>query len=139
MLIHASCVALQNKAVLLVGKPGIGKSDLGLRLIAEGAQLIADDQTLLHCEADVLCASPPSTTQGIMEIRHIGLVKMPFISAVPVSLYVELTSLHETIERLPEYPPIFFLDHSVQQLRLPALAASTPAKIRAALAHAASL
>jgi hypothetical protein len=71
-----------------------------------------------------------------MEIRYVGLFRVPFVESAIVKLYVELSRLDETIERLPSATPIFLLDHPVQRLRLPAFAASTPAKIRAALLYA---
>ena len=135
MLLHASCVAIGGRAVLLTGSPGAGKSDVALRLIDSGAQLVADDQTMLQREKDTLLASPPSAIAGMIEIRHIGLIKMAFVESIPVALYVELTPLHATIERLPEPDSVFLLDHPVQRLRLPGFAASTPAKIRAALLY----
>jgi serine kinase of HPr protein (carbohydrate metabolism regulator) len=139
MLLHASCVAFGGKfggkAVLLAGPPGVGKSDLALRLIDGGAQLVADDQTFLRCEGEVLIAAPPASIAGLIEIRHIGLVKMPFIAHAPVALYIELAAPDEKLERLPDTAPVFFLDRPVQRLRLPAFAASTPAKIHAALTH----
>jgi len=136
MLLHASCVALDDKGLLLTGAPGAGKSDLALRLIDSGAQLVSDDQTFLTYENGVLCASPPATIEGMMEIRHIGLVKMPFVSNIPIAIIVELAGFGEELERLPEPDFVFLLDQRVQRLRLPAFAASTPAKIRAALAYA---
>jgi len=137
MLLHASCIAINHKAVLLLGPSGIGKSDLALRLIDEGAGLVSDDQTLLHLDADgsVLASSPPSIA-GLMEIRHIGLVKMPFIAAVPVALYIELILSDQNLERLPDEDFISLLDRPVPRLKLPSVAASTPAKIRAALTYA---
>ena len=135
MLLHASCVAIANRAVLLTGASGVGKSDLALRLIDGGAQLVSDDQTLLRQENNQLLASSPASIVGLMEIRHLGLVRMPFVADVPIALYVELTALDESLERLPDLAPIFLLDHFVQRLRLPAFAASTPAKIRAALLY----
>jgi serine kinase of HPr protein (carbohydrate metabolism regulator) len=133
MLLHASCIAIKSKAVLLTGPSGAGKSDLALRLIDEGAQLVADDQTLLQCEGGILTASPPATIEGMIEIRHVGLIKMPFVKAVPVALYVECVPLSESLERLPDSEAVFLLDRPVQRLRLPSVAASTPAKIRATL------
>ena len=135
MLLHASCIALANRAVLLTGDSGVGKSDVALRLIDGGAQLVADDQTLLRVEDGQLIASPPDSIAGLIEVRHVGVLKMPYVRDVPVALYVELTALAEVLERLPELEPFFFLDHFVQRLRLPSFAASTPAKIRAALLY----
>ena len=136
MLLHASCVVLNGKAVLLAGPPGVGKSDVALRLIVDGgAQLLSDDQTALRLENAVLIASPPPVIEGIIEIRHVGLAKMPFAASAPVALYVELTASGEGLERLPERDSVFFLDRLVERLRLPSFAASTPAKIRAALAY----
>jgi len=70
-----------------------------------------------------------------MEIRHIGLVQIPFVPSAPVALYIELTPQGEALERLPSPDPIFLLDQPIQRYRLPAFAASTPAKIRAALTY----
>ncbi|MEE9317578.1 MAG: hypothetical protein V3U48_04730, partial [Rhodospirillales bacterium] len=39
--IHATCVEMDGKGVLLMGPPGSGKSDLALRLIDGGARLVA--------------------------------------------------------------------------------------------------
>jgi HPr kinase/phosphorylase len=136
MLYHASCVAIGGKAVLITGPSGSGKSDLALRLIDEGAQLVSDDQTILRCEKEILLASPAPTIAGMSEIRQLGLVKMDFVMDVPVALLVELTGADETLDRLPEDTAVFLLDQRVQRLRLRSFYASTPAKIRAALNHA---
>jgi len=135
MHIHATCIAFHNEAVLLVGPPGVGKSDVGLRLLDGGAQLIADDQTLLTLKDGLLMATAPLATRGLFEIRHVGLVRMPYQDQAIVRLYVDLVSLNDDLERLPEPEPVFLLDQPVQRLRLPGVAASTPAKIRAALLH----
>ncbi len=133
MLLHATSVAVDGKAVLLVGPPGSGKSDLALRLIDQGARLVSDDQTILTLDNGVLIASPPETIRGLMEIRHIGLIEMPYVPSAAVALYVELTPLDVSIDRLPEPAEVFLLDRAVKRIRLPSFAASTCAKIRAAL------
>ena len=46
-LLHATAISINGQAVLLIGPPGSGKSDLALRLIDRGALLIADDQVAL--------------------------------------------------------------------------------------------
>ncbi len=135
MLLHATCIAIDQQAVVLMGAAGTGKSDLALRLIDEGAILVADDQVLLHCTGNHLMAAPATSLAGLMEMRHIGLMYLPFIAPVAVALCVDLAVLDEKLERLPEKSSILLLDHPVPQLRLPSFAASTPAKIRAFLKH----
>ncbi|MDP9128119.1 MAG: HPr kinase/phosphatase C-terminal domain-containing protein [Pseudomonadota bacterium] len=135
MLLHATCIAFEGQAVLIAGPPGSGKSDLALRLIDQGAILVADDQTLLRAEGVKVLASAPGAIEGLLEIRHYGLIRMPHAQAQPVALYVELTPKAQALDRLPAAETLYLLDRPVQQLRLPAFAASTPAKIRAALLY----
>ena len=54
LLLHATAVAIDGRAVLLRGASGSGKSDLALRLIDAGARLVADDQSELYRRGDVL-------------------------------------------------------------------------------------
>lgn len=135
MLLHASCIALGDQSVLLAGPSGVGKSDLALRFIDQGAELISDDQTLLTIQHGTLCASPPTSLAGLLEVRHMGLMKMPYRSDVPVRLYIDLVASSEDLERLPEADTILCLDHTVPRLRLPSFASSTPAKIRCFLKY----
>lgn len=134
MLFHATTVAIDKKAVLISGPPGSGKSDLALRLIDRGAVLVSDDQTELNVEGRGLFASPPEKIAGILEIRHLGLFRVPFLSEAEVSLLVELCPIDEALPRLPEYDAFFLFDCPLRKLRLPAFYPSTAAKIRAALA-----
>lgn len=99
MLLHASCVALQNCGVLIVGPSGAGKSALALQLMAYGADLVSDDQTELWTEGDTLCASPPATIAGLIEARGVGLLHAPYEARAEVLLVVDLGQT-ET-ERLP--------------------------------------
>ena len=59
--VHASCVAIRGRAVLIEGRSGSGKSDLALRLIDHGAMLVSDDYTLLTRDGTRLIATPPPT------------------------------------------------------------------------------
>jgi serine kinase of HPr protein (carbohydrate metabolism regulator) len=97
--VHATCVAIDGKAVLLMGESGSGKSDLALRLVDRGAVLVSDDYTRLEQHGQHLLARAPATIAGQMEVRHVGIVKLPFAEDVPVylAIYVDAEP-----ERLPD-------------------------------------
>jgi serine kinase of HPr protein (carbohydrate metabolism regulator) len=97
--VHASTVASDGRAVLIMGPSGAGKSDLALRLLDRGFTLVSDDQTIVKRDGERLIASPPPTIAGKLEIRGIGIVEVQCRSDVPVALVVELTG---QIERLPD-------------------------------------
>src|SRR3546814_16697066 len=71
--IHASCVALDGRAILLMGNSGSGKSDLSLRLIDRGWSLVADDSVCLLPSGGTLLAKPPQNIAGRIRVRHVGL------------------------------------------------------------------
>ena len=127
--IHATCIALAGKGVLLLGEPGSGKSDLALRFIDRGAKLVADDQVELELAAGKILASAPERLRGLLEVRGVGIMTLPFFPSVPVALAVQLND-RVAIERLPQ--PQFFgcLGVQVPLLSLHAFDASTDAKIR---------
>jgi serine kinase of HPr protein (carbohydrate metabolism regulator) len=97
--LHASCVALEGRAILIGGPSGSGKSDLALRLLDRGFTLVSDDRTIVRKDGERLIASAPATIKGKLEIRGVGIVDMESVSDVPVALVVELTC---DIQRLPD-------------------------------------
>ena len=97
--LHASCVALDGRAVLITGISGSGKSDLSLRLIDRGFVLVSDDQTIVRKSGEKLIATAPATIAGKLEIRGVGIVEMATVKDVQVVLIVELTS---DIQRMPD-------------------------------------
>ena len=90
--IHASCVAIGGKAVLLLGASASGKSDLALRLIDGGAVLVADDRTILRVKNGGLNASAPPSIRGLLEIRAVGIVKLPVRASAPMSSHTVASS-----------------------------------------------
>ena len=105
--IHASCVCLNNKGILILGESGLGKSDLSLRLIMEqGAKLVADDRVDLENINGQIMASAPKILQGLLEVRGLGIIHQPFIKDVPINLIVRLVNHYKDVERLPD--PVFY-------------------------------
>ena len=100
ILIHATTLQLGAHGVMLLGDSGSGKSDLALRLIAEGALLVSDDQTLITISDGRLIASAPKTIAGRIEARHLGILPAPQIESAVVRLAAKLTG--GPIERMPE-------------------------------------
>ncbi len=132
MLIHGTCVDIQKKGILLLGKPGSGKSDTALRLIDQGALLVSDDQVDLEVSNGTLIASAPSTIKGLLEIRGVGIVKMPICDQTPIHLVVELVE-KEKVERMPIIQFYTYEKIRLPLLKLNAFEASTPAKIKVVL------
>ena len=129
-LVHASCVALGGRAVLLAGRPGAGKSDLALRLIDRGAILVSDDYTELRRSGGRLLARAPATIAGKIEVRGVGLLILDSVADVPVCLYADLDSAPE---RLPEPATISLAERHVPRIALAALEPSAPLKLEQAL------
>lgn len=96
---HASCVALGEAGILILGRPGSGKSSLALELIALGAKLVADDQVELYAEDTGFYARAPVVLQGLLEARKVGLLQVGFTERALVRLVVDLD--REEQDRLP--------------------------------------
>jgi HPr kinase/phosphorylase len=137
--IHASCVAIGGKAVLLLGGSGAGKSDLALRLIDGGAGLVADDRCELFVRAGKLCVRAPASIAGLLELRGIGIVALPYVKSAPLAMAVRLQAQNQPRTRLPQLgfyaPPAPLKPRTkVPLIAVKAREASAPARIRAALA-----
>jgi HPr kinase/phosphorylase len=141
--LHASCVALKDDGVLILGTSGMGKSDLVLTLIDQPgygtgdalirARLVADDQTTIERRGDALYASSPQPIAGLLEIRGQGIVAVDHVAEVRLALVVRLMPASE-IERLPEEGQV----SSIAGVALPEIAidptkVTAAARIRAAL------
>ncbi len=129
--LHASCVAIEGRAVLIGGPSGSGKSDLALRLLDRGFTLVSDDRTIVRREGSKLIASAPTNIRGKLEIRGVGIVEMDSLSDVPVALVVELTS---DIQRLPDDDrERNILGTGIPLISVDAMTASAPSKVAVAL------
>jgi len=97
--LHASCVALDGRGLLIMGAAGSGKSALALRMMAYGAELVSDDQTILTSRDGWPVASAPEALRGMIEARGIGLLAATACPAARVVLAIDL-DIAET-DRLP--------------------------------------
>lgn len=131
--LHATAVAREGAAVLLVGPPGSGKSDLALRLIDRGWMLIADDRVIATPRAGELWLSAPDSIAGLIEIRGLGIVPAPHLPGAPARLLADLSLAPE---RLPEAEWRDVEKVQLPLLRLAAFEASAPLRIEWALARA---
>jgi hypothetical protein len=143
-IVYGTCVALGDRAVILEGPPGSGKSDLALRFIMQTPQemspaLVSDDQVALVLDNARLIASPPETIAGKIEVRGLGILPMPYRAGVRLCLIAELCE-PDRVSRMPPSPP---RARQIGGLTLPVMQiapfeASAHLKLRLALQHAAS-
>ena len=131
MMLHGSCVALDEEGVLILGPSGAGKSDLVLRLVRRGWSLVADDQVALSVDRDALRADAPAALRGMLEVRGLGLFRdLPAAGPCRLRLAVRLDA---TPARLPE--PAWFpaLGQALPLVTLRGLEPSLPEKVALAL------
>jgi HPr kinase/phosphorylase len=104
--IHASAVLVGARAVLIRGPSGAGKSRLALDLIGAAAggrlpfaRLVADDRAHVEAAAGRLLVRPARPLEGLIEVRGLGIRRLPFEPAAVVGLVVDLAAADA--ERLP--------------------------------------
>lgn len=131
--LHASCVALEGRAILISGPSGSGKSDLALRLIDRGAALVSDDYTIVRRVEGKLLASAPANIGGKIEVRGLGIIPIPAVGDLPVCLMIELG--HD-VQRMPkERERVVIAGIALPSVALNGLEPSAPAKVDLALRH----
>ena len=115
-VLHGSAVAAAGRGCLITGAAGRGKSMLARSVLALGATLVADDRVAVTPAGETLVLSSPPTIAGLLEVRGVGLLRVPSASA-PLSFIVDLDSA--PTERLPHARTRALLGH-----RIPLFAAS---------------
>ena len=126
--IHATSVVIEVSGVLIVGNSGLGKSDLALRLIDSGATLISDDITICKKVDDSIFLFSPLQTRGLLEVREVGIMTVPYVDNIKLLLIVELVD-HE-IERLPSKKIGKFMNLNISKIKIYGKNSSSVAKIK---------
>ena len=134
--IHATCVAYGDIGILLRGASGSGKSSLAFRLIEDGATLVADDRVYMCRKNNTLHASCPPPLIGRLELRGLGLVRLPSIDETPVNLVCDLVGPDE-VKRLPALSWCEYLECRVRKIAFAPFLPNAVAVLRLA-AHAAA-
>ena len=106
-IIHASAVLVGARAVLIRGPAGSGKSRLALDLISAAdaggplrfARLVADDRADVEAAAGRLLARPVPALAGLIEVRGLGLRRLPYEIVCVVGLVIDLAAAD--VQRLP--------------------------------------
>jgi HPr kinase/phosphorylase len=124
--IHACAVLVGARAVLIRGPAGAGKSRLALKLIqAAGTdrlafvRLIADDRVHVAAAHGRLIAQAPANLAGLLEIRGVGIRRLPHEPMAVVGLVVDLAT---ATERMPQAA-----ETEIEGVRLPRLAVAREA------------
>ncbi len=127
--IHATAVRIDGRGVLIRGPSGSGKSDLAVRLIEAGGDLVADDQVFVAEEHGKLIARAPDQICGKIELRGYGIITMPYRSDAEIDLVVDLKPSRD-IERMPDGKTVTLEGVAIPVLDIDGFEASAVAKIR---------
>jgi serine kinase of HPr protein (carbohydrate metabolism regulator) len=132
LLVHATAIAIKGDAILLRGPPGAGKSDLALRLIDSGADLVADDQAELRRMGKDVLVRAPVTIAGLIEVRGLGIMRVAAVDEARLALLVDLVP-SAAVERMPDRRFEEILGIVYPLIAIAAFEASAAAKLRFAL------
>ena len=127
--IHASAVLVGPRAILIRGPSGAGKSRLALALISAAesglvrfARLVADDRAHVDAVNGRLLVRPAEQLAGLIEVRGLGLRRVPYEPVAVVGLVVDLAAADA--ERLPQPAAGTVVLHAVTLPRLAVAAGS---------------
>lgn len=76
LTLHGVLVEIFGVGVLLIGEPGIGKSETALDLIRWGHALVADDAVTVSAISGKLVGTSPDLTFELLEVRGLGILNV---------------------------------------------------------------
>jgi serine kinase of HPr protein (carbohydrate metabolism regulator) len=132
--VHASAVLVGERAVLIRGPSGSGKSRLAFDLILCGrsgqvapAILVGDDRVHLATVAGQLLVRPAPALAGLIEIRGLGIRRCDHVDQAVIGLIVDLAAADAA--RLPGPAAFCTQIDGVIIPRIPVLANVSPLQI----------
>ncbi len=134
-MVQATVVAIDGRGVLLHGPPGVGKSDLALRLIDRGAMLVGDDAVMIEALGGRIVATPCPSGPGGLHVAGLGRVELPVAGEpVPIAIAIDLSPQQTEAARwsiMGQYEVV--AGHRLPQTQLDARESSAPIKVALAL------
>lgn len=127
--VHGTCVVVDGTGVLFIGPSGSGKSDLALRLMDGGAQLVADDRVDLRVDQGDLVASAPKALWGLLEVREVGILKVPCLDQASIQAVIEINP-GARLDRLPPEQSTELVGLPIRHFQIDPWQQSAPAKVR---------
>jgi HPr kinase/phosphorylase len=123
--VHGSLVDVYGIGLLLIGKPGIGKSEVALDLVERGHRLVADDVVIAtKRDESILMGSGTDLVQHFLEVRGLGLVDvraMFGIRAIRFQKRIEVVVSMQLWDPEKEYTRIHMVEdtHEILDVDLP--------------------
>lgn len=132
--VHATAVRVGDRAVLIRGGSGTGKSRLAFDLILAGragqipeAILVGDDRVHLEAAAGELLVRPAQELAGLIEVRGLGLRRCAFANEAVVGLVIDLGAADAA--RLPEPEASRIVLEGVELPRIPVETGFSPLQL----------
>ncbi|ARP98822.1 HPr kinase/phosphorylase [Pseudorhodoplanes sinuspersici] len=126
--IHASAVLFGHRGILIRGPSGSGKSRLALTILqnagADFARLVGDDRIHLEAAHGRLLMRPAKALEGLIEVRGIGIIRLPYEPVAVTSLVIDLDA--PGVVRLPQETDLDAKIEGVALARLPVAPGDDP-------------
>lgn len=127
--IHGVLVDVYGIGILITGESGIGKSEAALELIKRGHRLVTDDAVDIKEIDGILYGKSPSITEGMLEVRGMGIIDIPALyglssvlteKTIDLVIYIESWKEGRDYDRLGiENNVMTILSTEVKKLVLP--------------------
>ncbi|MGD0337672.1 MAG: HPr(Ser) kinase/phosphatase [Bacteroidota bacterium] len=102
-IIHGSFIDVYGIGVLIIGRSGIGKSEIALDLVERGHRLVADDVVMITRKGEeILIGAGTDLVKHFMEIRGLGLIDIRSMFGVRAIRYQKRV---EVVVELQDWAP----------------------------------